>query len=71
VNTEEEPDLTEGNGISSIPTLMAFRDGILVFEQAGVLPAHSIENLVRQAKSLDMEKIRTEVANRAKPPTQT
>lgn len=64
VNTEEEPDLAEGNGIASIPTLMAFRDGILVFEQAGILPAHSIENLIREAKALDMEKIRAEVANR-------
>ena len=60
VNTEEEPDLAIEFGIQAIPTLMAFRDGSLVYEQAGALPGHALQKLIDQIKSLDMEKMRRE-----------
>ena len=60
VNTEDEPDLANEYGIQAIPTLMAFRDGLLVFEQAGALPAHALQKLIDQVKSLDMDKVRSE-----------
>jgi len=60
VNTEEEPDLAIEYGIQAIPTLMAFRDGHLVFEQAGALPGHALQKLIDQIKTLDMDKIRSE-----------
>jgi thioredoxin 1 len=65
VNTEEEPDLAMNYGIQAIPTLMAFRDGIVVFEQAGALPAHALQKLIDQIKTLDMEKVRSQVEGRA------
>ena len=49
-------------GIQSIPTLMVFRDGILVFSQPGVLPAATLEDLVSQVKALDMDDIRRQIA---------
>jgi len=60
VNTEEEPDLAIEYGIQAIPTLMAFRDGLLVFEQAGALPGHALQKLIDQIKTLDIDKIRQE-----------
>jgi thioredoxin 1 len=64
VDTEAEPELSGAFGIQSIPTLMVFRDGILLFEQAGALPAAALEELVRQVRALDMEAVRKEVAAR-------
>ncbi len=61
VNTEDEPDLAMANGIQAIPTLMAFRDGILVFDQAGALPGHALQKLITQIKNLDMDKVRNEL----------
>jgi thioredoxin len=60
VNTEEEPDLAIERGIQAIPTLMAFRDGLLVFEQAGALPGHALQKLIDQIRTLDMDKARSE-----------
>ncbi len=60
VNTEEEPDLAIEYGIQAIPTLLAFRDGYLVFDQAGALPGHALQKLIDQIKTLDMEKVRRE-----------
>jgi thioredoxin 1 len=60
VNTEDEPDLAIEYGIQAIPTLMAFRDGLLVFEQAGALPGHALQKLIDQVKLLDMDKVRHE-----------
>ena len=60
VNTEEEADLAIEYGIQAIPTLMAFRDGLLVFEQAGALPGHALQKLIDQIKTLDIDKIRQE-----------
>lgn len=62
VNTEEQQELAGGFGISSIPTLMVFRENILVFQQAGALPEKSLEDLIGKVRSLDMDKVRAEVA---------
>lgn len=56
VNAEDEMDLAVELGITAIPTLLAFRDGRLVFEQAGALPAHALQKAVDQIKALDMDK---------------
>ena len=62
VDTEAEQSLAGAAGITSIPTLMAFRDGILLFRQPGALPAPSLEELIGAIKSADMEEIKKEVA---------
>jgi thioredoxin len=61
VNTEDQPDLAGGFGIQAIPTLMAFRDGILIFEQAGALPGHALQQLIDQIRALDMAEVRAKV----------
>jgi thioredoxin 1 len=62
VDTEAEPELGAALRISSIPTLMAFRDGILVFRQSGALPAQSLAQLVQAVRDLDMEDVRRQLA---------
>ena len=62
VDTEAEQSLAAAAGITSIPTLMAFRDGILLFRQPGALPAPSLEELIGAIKAADMEEIKKEVA---------
>jgi thioredoxin 1 len=62
IDTEAQPELSGAFEIRSIPTLMVFRDGILLFEQAGSLPAAALEDLIRQVRALDMDKVREEVA---------
>ncbi|CAN2222398.1 TrxA Thiol-disulfide isomerase and thioredoxins [Candidatus Nanopelagicaceae bacterium] len=62
VDSEAERSLAGAAGITSIPTLMAFRDGILLFRQPGALPAPSLEELIGSIKAVDMEEIRREVA---------
>ena len=62
VDTEAERSLAGAAGITSIPTLMAFRDGILLFRQPGALPAPSLEELIGAIKAADMEEIKKEVA---------
>jgi thioredoxin 1 len=62
VDTEAEQALAGAAGITSIPTLMAFRDGILLFRQPGALPAASLEELIGAIKAADMEEIKREVA---------
>ena len=61
VDTEAEQSLAGAAGITSIPTLMAFRDGILLFRQPGALPAPSLEELIGAIKAADMEEIKKEV----------
>jgi thioredoxin 1 len=61
VDTEAEQALAGAAQIQSIPTLMAFRDGILVFRQAGALPAAALDDLITQVQALDMDEIRREV----------
>src|SRR5690242_11970486 len=61
VDTEAEQHLAAAANIRSIPTLMAFRDGILVFAQPGALPAQSLEQVIEGVKGLDMDTVRAEV----------
>jgi thioredoxin 1 len=58
VDTDAQPDLSGALGIRAIPTLMAFRDGVLVFEHAGVLPTAAIDRLVEEVQKLDMDEVR-------------
>ena len=62
VNTEVEQDLAGALQIRSIPTIMAFRDGVLVFSQPGALPAAALEDLLTQIKELDMDDVRASIA---------
>ncbi len=62
VNTEAEQELSAGFGIRSIPTLMAFREGVLLFSQPGALPAEALESLITQIKGLDMDDVRRKIA---------
>jgi thioredoxin 1 len=64
VDTEDQPALAGAARITSIPTLMAFRDGILVFSQAGALPAASLEKVIQAVRELDMDEIRGKIAAR-------
>jgi len=65
VDTDANQALSAAMGIQAIPTLMAFRDGIGVFSQAGALPRPALEDLITQVRALDMDAIRTEIAARA------
>ena len=62
VDTEAERGLAAAAQITSIPTLMAFREGILVFSQPGALPAPALEDLIGQIKGLDMTEVKQKVA---------
>ncbi len=62
VDTEQEQALAASFNIRSIPTLMAFRDDILVFSQPGALPKEALTDLVEQIKALDMDDVRRQVA---------
>ena len=62
VDTEAERELAMRADIQAIPTLMAFRDGILVFNQAGALPPPALEQLIAGVQSLDMDKVREQLA---------
>lgn len=61
VDTELEPELAGAAGISSIPTLMAFRDGILLYREAGALPEKQFEELISAVRAVDMESVRAEI----------
>lgn len=61
VDTEAEKQLAGEAGITSIPTLMVFRDGILLFNQAGALPGPALDELIQSVRDLDMEEIRKEI----------
>ena len=69
VNTEDQPDLAGAFDIRSIPTLMILRDKVLLFSQPGALPEAALEDLIRQVRALDMEKVRTEIAEQEKAET--
>jgi thioredoxin 1 len=62
VDTEVEQSLAAAAGIQSIPTLMIFRDSILLFSQPGALPPSALEDLVGQVKALDMTEVHAEIA---------
>lgn len=65
IDTEDQQQLAAAANIRSIPTLMAFRDGILVFSQAGALPAPSLEQLIGAVRDLDMDDVRRQIAEAA------
>ena len=62
VNTEDETELAQGCGIRSIPTLMLFRQKILLFNEAGALPPAQLEDMVAKVKELDMDQVRASMA---------
>ncbi len=61
VNTEEQQELAGYFQIRSIPTLMIFRENIIIFSQPGSLPAAALDQIIEKAKSLDMDKVRREI----------
>ena len=65
IDTEAQQELAGAANIHSIPTLMMFRDGVLLFREAGALPAAALEELVTQAKALDMNEVKAEIAAHA------
>ena len=62
VDTEAEQALAAEFQIYSIPTIMAIRDGVVVYQQAGALPEHLLENLISKVRELDMEEVREAAA---------
>jgi thioredoxin 1 len=63
VDTEAQREIAAAANITSIPTLMAFRDGVLVFSQPGALPAPAFNELLDAVEALDMDEVRAEIAN--------
>ena len=66
VDTESQPELAGGFGISSIPTLMVIRDGIILYAQPGALPEQALEQLIAKARELDMDEVRASIAERSR-----
>jgi thioredoxin-like negative regulator of GroEL len=64
VNTDQEQELAGAFNIRSIPTLIVFREKVVLFQQAGALPASALEQVITQAKALDMAKVHQEIAGR-------
>ena len=62
INTDEQQELAGSFGIRSIPTLMVFREKVILFQQAGAMPGQQLEQVIAQAKTLDMAKVREELA---------
>ena len=62
VNTDEEQELAGHFAIRSIPTLMVFREKVVLFSQAGALPAQGLDSIVEQAKALDMKQVHDDIA---------
>jgi thioredoxin len=69
VNTEDEQQLAAQFNIRSIPTLMVFRDDIIVFMQAGALPASALEQVIAASRALDMDDVRRKIAEQQAKPT--
>ena len=62
IDTEAEQELAGAAGIQAIPTLMAFREGVMVFRESGAVPGPALEDLIRQLRELDMTEVHAEVA---------
>ena len=62
VDTDSESEIAGAAGITSIPTLMAFRDGILIYREAGALPEGPLQQLIEQVQALNMDEVRAEIA---------
>ena len=65
VDTEAEQSLSAAAGITSIPTLMIFRDGILLFSQPGALPASALDEVIGKVQELDMDDVRKQIADQS------
>lgn len=65
IDTEANPTLSASAGIRSIPTLMVFRDQVLLFSQPGALPASALQDLVTQVRGVDMDEVRRTIAEHA------
>lgn len=63
VNTDEQQELAGAFNIRSIPTLMIFREKVVLFQQAGALPGQALEQVLAQAKSIDMARVHQEIAS--------
>lgn len=61
IDTMDQQDLAAAARIESIPTLMAFRDGVLVFSRPGALPAATLEDLIQKVRDLDMDEVRDQI----------
>ena len=70
IDTEAQQELAAAAQITSIPTLMAFRDGVLVFSQPGALPAAGLEQIITAVKELDMDDVRSRMAEQDSPEAQ-
>jgi thioredoxin 1 len=69
VDTEAEQQLSAAAGIRSIPNLMVFREGVLLFNQPGALPAHALDDLIAQVRQIDMAEVHRQIAaDRTAPP---
>ena len=66
INSDEQQELAGAFNIRSIPTLMVFREKVVLFQQAGALPGQALEQVLTQAKSLDMAKVHAEIAAQQK-----
>ncbi len=66
IDTDAQTTLAQEYGIRSIPTLMAFREGILVFSQAGLMPPAALEDLVAKVSGLDMDEVRKSIEEQEK-----
>jgi len=64
VNTDEEQELAGHFGIRSIPTLMVFREKVILFSQPGALPASGLESVITQARDVDMAQVHKDIAER-------
>jgi len=64
VNTEDEQEIAGAFGIRSIPTLMVFREKVVLFQRAGALPASALEQVITQSRALDMAQVHKEIAER-------
>jgi thioredoxin 1 len=62
IDTEAQPELSAMAGITSIPTIMAFREGVLIFSQAGALPGPTLEELIGKVRELDMAQVHAALA---------
>lgn len=71
VNTDDQQELAGHFGIRSIPTLMVFREQVILFQQPGALPASALDSVIEQAQALDMEQVRQEIARQPEAGTGT
>ncbi len=66
MDTEAEQGIAAKFGIRSIPTIMAIRDGVIVFSQPGALPSAALDSVIEQVRALDMDEVKSQLAAQAK-----